>query len=170
MVLANVFLKLLTVKNFVTPLCKKHCFGTRLDSRNVKVPRILAKSRWDCFYHVFLWIWRKLIRKRSPLELPEIWGVFVNTLTADGKYPIQYWGNLELPIQMQLSEKWETFSQFSFHFWNLHQISTILKKKMMVLANVFLKLRTLKTFVTPLCKKRCFGTCFDSLFVFFICI
>ena len=44
MALANVFPKLQTVKNFVTPLCKKHRFGTRLDSRHKKVSRILAKS------------------------------------------------------------------------------------------------------------------------------
>ena len=72
MVLANVFLKLLTVKNFVTPLCKKHRFGTRLDSRNVKVPKILAKSPWECFYYLFSSIWRKLIWKISPLGLGEI--------------------------------------------------------------------------------------------------
>ena len=44
MVLANVFPKLKTAKNFVTAVCKKRCFGTRLDSRNVKVPGILDKS------------------------------------------------------------------------------------------------------------------------------
>ena len=33
----------------------------------------------------------------------EIFGVYVNTLTADGKYPVQYCENLQLPIQMQLS-------------------------------------------------------------------
>ena len=53
MVLANVFSKLQTVKNFVTPLCKKRCFGTRLDSRNMKESGIFAKSPCECFYHVF---------------------------------------------------------------------------------------------------------------------
>ena len=72
MVLANVFPKLETVKNFVTPLRKKHSFGTRLDSRNVKVPRIIVKSPWQCFYDVFSLIWRKLIPKIFPLGLGEI--------------------------------------------------------------------------------------------------
>ena len=72
MVLANVFSKLQTVKNFVTPLCKKRCFGTRLDSRNVKLPKILAKYLWECFCPVFSSIWRKLIRKIFPLGLGEI--------------------------------------------------------------------------------------------------
>ena len=72
MVLANVFPKLQTVKNYVTPLCKKRPFETCLDSRNVKVPGILAKSPWECFYHVFPSIWRKLVWKISPLVIGEI--------------------------------------------------------------------------------------------------
>ena len=46
----------------------------------------------------------------SPLVLDEKLGVLVNTLTADGKYPVQVCENLQVPIQMQLSEKRETFS------------------------------------------------------------
>ena len=38
--------------------------------------------------------------------------MFVNTLTADGKYRVQYCENLQLPIQMQVSEKRKTFAQF----------------------------------------------------------
>ena len=56
----------------------------------------------------------------------------------------------------------KNFLNFLFHFWNLHQILNILKKKMMVIANVFAKLRTVKNFVTPLCEKRRFGTRFNS--------
>ena len=87
--------------------------------------------------------------------------MFVNTLTADGKYRGQYCENLQLPIQMQLSEKRKTFSQFFFHFWNLHQILNILIKKVMAMANVFPELQTVKSFLTPLCKKRYFGTCLN---------
>ena len=42
--------------------------------------------------------------------------MFVNTLTADGKYRGQYCENLQLPIQMQLSEKRKTFSEFFVPF------------------------------------------------------
>ena len=48
----------------------------------------------------------------SPLVLGEILGVFINTLTAEGKYPVQGCENLQLPIQMRLSEKRKTFSAF----------------------------------------------------------
>ena len=38
--------------------------------------------------------------------------MFVKRLTDEGRYPVQDCGNLQLPIQMQLSEKRKTFSQF----------------------------------------------------------
>ena len=48
----------------------------------------------------------------SSLVLGEILGVFVNTLTLDGNCPVPDCKNFQLPIQMQLSEKRKTFSQF----------------------------------------------------------
>ena len=73
----------------------------------------------------------------SPLVLGEILGVFVDKLTADGKYPIEDCENLQLPIQMHISEKGNTFLDLLFHFMNLHQNLNILKKLMIVTANVF---------------------------------
>ena len=52
----------------------------------------------------------------SPLVLGEVLVVFVNTLTADSKYPVQDCENLFLPIQMQLSEKPKAFSQLFIPF------------------------------------------------------
>ena len=42
----------------------------------------------------------------------EIFGLFVNTLMADGKYSRSNRENFRQPIQMQLSQKPETFIQF----------------------------------------------------------
>ena len=98
----------------------------------------------------------------SPLVLGEILEVFVNTLTANGKYPVQYCENLQLQIQVQLSDNWKTFLNFLFYFWNQHNILNILKKNMVVIDNVSPKLQTVKNFVGPLFKKRRFGTRFDS--------
>ena len=52
-----------------------------------------------------------------PLVLGQVLVVFLNRLTVDGKYPVDESENLRLPIQMQLSEKRKTFSQFfsTFH-------------------------------------------------------
>ena len=44
--------------------------------------------------------------------LGEVLGVFVNILTADDKYPLQDCENLQLPIEMQLSEKRKLFWEF----------------------------------------------------------
>ena len=115
-VIANVFPKLQTVKVFPRPLWKKRCFRRRFDSPHVKAFQKLVKSQWEHFYHIFSLFWGKLIWKMSPLVLGEILGVFVNTSTADGKYPVQYCENLRLPIQMRLPVKWKNFSQFLVTF------------------------------------------------------
>ena len=48
----------------------------------------------------------------SPLVSGEMLGLSLNTLTSDGKYPVQGCENVQLPIQMQLSEKRKTLSEF----------------------------------------------------------
>ena len=88
--------------------------------------------------------------------------MFVNTLNADGKYPVQYSENLQLLIQMQLSEKRKIFSEFFVPRLESTQNFKHFGKKMMVIANVIPKLQTVKNFVTPSCKKCCFGTRLDS--------
>ena len=50
------------------------------------------------------------------LEIYKIVRVFVNTLTADDKHYLPNRDNLTQPIQMQLSEKQKTFSEFFFAF------------------------------------------------------
>ena len=58
----------------------------------------------------------------SPLVLGEILVVFLDILTADGKYAVPYCQNSPLLIHMQLSEKRKTFSEFLVPFmefgWN----------------------------------------------------
>ena len=49
---------------------------------------------------------------------------------------------------MQLSKKRNIFSQFFLHFRNLDSILNIFKKKMTLIADVFLNLRTPKNAVT----------------------
>ena len=56
-------------------------------------------------------------------------GLFVNTLTADGKQSILKRDNLTQPIQIQLSNKQKTFSNFLVNFKNLDQLLNILEKK-----------------------------------------
>ena len=98
----------------------------------------------------------------SPLVLGEILGVFVNTLTADGKYPVQGCENLQLPIQMQLSEKRKTVYEFFVLYLESTSNFKHFEKNMIVTANVYSKFQTVKILVRPLSKKRRFRTRFDS--------
>ena len=107
-------------------------------------------------------ILREVDLENVSLVLREILRVFVNTVTADGKYPDQDCENSQLPIQMQSSENEKIFLDFLFHFWNLHQILNILKQWMVVIANAFPKLMTVKNFVRTFSKKHRFRQRFDS--------
>ena len=59
-------------------------------------------------------------------------------------------------------KKGKTFSKFLSHFWILHQILDILKEKMIVIANVFPKLQTVKIFVKKLSQEDRFRIGFGS--------
>ena len=115
-VIGNVFAKLQTLKIFVRKLSQEHRFRTGFGIQQVKESQLLAKSPRECFYHVLLSFSWKLISSMSPLVLGDILGVFVKTLTGDGMYPVQCCENLQLPIQMQLSDEQKNFSQFFVPF------------------------------------------------------
>ena len=115
-VIANVFPKLQTVKSSVRKLSQEHRFRTGFGSQYVKDSQMLPQIPWERFDHLFLSLSVKLIWKISPLVLAEILEGFVNEWTAYGKYPVQGFENLQLPIQMQLSQKWKTFSEFYVPF------------------------------------------------------
>ena len=109
-VIANVFPKLQTVKSFVRKLSQEHRFRKGFGSQLVKASQMLPRFCRECIYHVFLSFSVKLIWKMFAIVLGQILGVFVNALTADGKYPVQGCEKFQLPIQMQLSEKRKSFS------------------------------------------------------------
>ena len=103
-------------KNWPEHSLKSSFSQTGFSSQHVKASQILAKCPWERFYQVFSSFLGKLIWKTFALAVGEIWGVFVNTLTADGMYSFPDSENLPLPIQMQLSEKRKTFSPFFVPF------------------------------------------------------
>ena len=114
--MANGFPKLETLKIFLRPLPEKRPLRTRFDSQHVKASQILSNSPRERFFHVFSSFSGKLILKISLLELGKMLGVFLNTLTVDGRYPVQDCENLQLQIQMQLPAKRKTFSRFFVRF------------------------------------------------------
>ena len=102
-VIANVFAKLATVQGLITPLTIQRCLKTSFDSQHVKRFQTLVNSSWAHFYHIFSLLWGEIIWKTSPGLKFDIIGLFVNTWTADYKYPVPDFENLPFPIQIQFS-------------------------------------------------------------------
>ena len=102
-VIANVFSKLATVEGLVTPLTIQRRLKTSFDSEHVKRLETVVKSSWEHFYRISSSLWEEIIWKTSPWLKFEIIGLFVNTWTANYKYPVPDCENLPFPIQIELS-------------------------------------------------------------------
>ena len=66
-----------------------------------------AKHLWNLFESTFVIFFdhseRKWFVKSLPYSYNEILGVFVNTLTADDKYPVRNCESFQFPIQIIFS-------------------------------------------------------------------
>ena len=78
------------------------------------------------------------------LVLCKILGLFVNTLSEDDKYCLLYKDNLFQPIQILLSQKQKTFSQFFSAFSRSTLNFEHFQKKIKLRADVFPKLPSAK--------------------------
>ena len=67
----------------------------------------------------------------------KILSLFVNTWTADDKHYLLSRDNLVQPVQMELSQKQKSFSQFFFAFLKSIFNFKHLPKKMTLIADVF---------------------------------
>ena len=74
------------------------------------------------------------------LVLCKILGLFVNTLSEDDKYSLLYGDNLTQPIQILLSQKQKTFSEFGSAFLKSTLNFEHFQKKIKLIADVFRKL------------------------------
>ena len=82
------------------------------------------------------------------LVLCNMLGLFVNTLSEDDKYCLLYKDNSSQPIQILLSQKQKTFSQFFSPFLKSTLNSEHFQKKMTLIADVFPKLPSPKKVIT----------------------
>ena len=78
------------------------------------------------------------------LVLYKILRLVVNTLTDDDKYCLLYRDNLTQPIEILLSQKQQTFSQFFSPFLKSILNFKHFQEKMTLIANVFPKLSSPK--------------------------
>ena len=95
---------------------------------------------------------RQFSCKKSPLVICQRLRVFVNTMPSIDKCSLPHRDNLMQPIHMQLSQKLKTFCGFILHFQNIGSILDIFRKKMTLIAYLFLRLRRPKSVVRYMCK------------------
>ena len=81
------------------------------------------------------------------LVLGKIPSLFLNTLTDDDKYSLLYRDNLTQQIQIQLSQKQKTFSEFFAEFLKSTLNFEHFEKKMTLIADVFPKLPSPKNVI-----------------------
>ena len=93
-------------------MSKKSRFRGCFEKQYGKRAQTLLRSPSQHLYYTHWSLARKLCSKKSLLLTCQILGLLVNTLAADEKYPVLNRDNLTIPIQMQLSQKQKTFSQF----------------------------------------------------------
>ena len=101
-VIANVFPKLASGQDLVTPLTIQRRLKISFESEHVKRFQALVKSSWEHYYHIFSSLWGEIIWKISPWLKFEILGLFANTWATDYKYAVPDCENFLFPIQIQL--------------------------------------------------------------------
>ena len=82
------------------------------------------------------------------LVLCKILGLFVNTLSEDDKYCLLYNDNLLQPIQILLSQKQKTFSEFFSAFLKSTLNFEHFEKKINLIADIFPKLPSTKIVIS----------------------
>ena len=93
-------------------MSKKSSFRGCFHKQYGKPAQALLKSASQLLYHIHRSLPSQLTWKKSLLLTCKILGLLLNTLAADEKYLVLHRDNLTIPIQMQLSQKQKTFSQF----------------------------------------------------------
>ena len=151
--ITEVFPKLRTPRNMVTSTSKKSRFKICFERQHGKRAQTLFKLPWQQLYHIYWSLWMELTCKKRLLVIWKISRLFPNTLSSDGKYFVFTRDNLTQPIQMQLSRKQKTFSHFfSAYLKFILNFEHFQRKKMSLIADVFLKLRTQKNLVRSISK------------------
>ena len=114
--IAEVFPKLRSPKNKVRSMSIKTRFKGSFKKQHGKSHQTLFKFGWQNLYHIYWSLWRQLFLKNFLLVICKISRYFPNTLSADAKYSPLNRDNLTQPIQILLSQKQKTFSQFFSSF------------------------------------------------------
>ena len=93
-------------------MSKKSRFREPFEKQHDKRAQARFKSVSHGLFQIHRSLSSQLSYKRSLLLTCQILGNLVNTLGDDEKYPVPNRDNLTIPIQMQLSQKQKTISDF----------------------------------------------------------
>ena len=115
--IADVFPKLRTQKNLVRSMPKKSPFKRSFKKQHGKCAQTFLKCQGQLLYQIYWSVFRQLSYKKSLLVISKIQRLFINTMSVDGNYWVFNEDNLTQPIQMQLSRKQKTFSEFFSPFF-----------------------------------------------------
>ena len=113
----DVFPTLTTPKNMIRSMPKKSRFRASVERQHAKCPQTLFKFEGHPLYHISRSLGSQLSYKKPALGICKISKLFPNTLSSDRKYSLLDRDNLTQRIQMELSRKQKTFSQFYFSFF-----------------------------------------------------
>ena len=92
-------------------MSKKSRFRGCFNKHYGRGAQTLRKSASQHLYHIHWSLANKLCSEKSLLLTRQFLGLLVKTLAANEKYPVLNRDNLEIPIQMELSQKQKTFSE-----------------------------------------------------------
>ena len=93
-------------------MSKKFRFGEHFDKQHFESAKAVPKSSSQHFYAIDSSLPGQLSWKKSLLMTCQILSLLANTLAANENYPVLNRDNLTIPIQMQFSQKQNTFSYF----------------------------------------------------------
>ena len=151
--IADVFPKLRTRKNIVRSMPKKFRFKGSFEKQHVECAQTLLKCEGQLLYHIDWSVLRQFCYKKCLLVICKISRLFPNRLSADGKYSLLNRDNLTHPIQIQVSRKQKTFSEFFSALLKSNlKFEHFQKKKMSLISDGFPKLRTPKNMVKSMSK------------------
>ena len=133
-------------KTWLNKCLKSPVSDDRSTFNMVNGPKHLFTQR-QLLYHIRWSLWRKLPWKKSLLVTSNVLRFFVNTLTSNDKYSLLSRDNSMQTIQIHLSQKQKTFSQFLCAFFKSTSKVERFQRKMTLIAYVFPKLRIPKNVV-----------------------
>ena len=145
--IAYLFLRLPPAKNMVRYMSKKFRFTLPFQKEHGKRVSTLFKFERQNLYHIYWSTRTQFSCRKSLLGICKSLRLFVNTMSAVDKCSLPNTDNLMQPIHIQLSQKLKTFSELFPAFSKSRLILNIFKKKMRLIAYLFVRLRPAKNVV-----------------------